>query len=209
MIDLLHQKFGKLKVIEFDKVAVSPCGSKNVKWICLCDCGNKVSVLAQSLKRPAKLATISCGCAREASKVIHNKCSTGTYYSWNAMKSRCLYEKFPSFKRYGGRGITFCKEWALFENFYKDMGDRPVGKTLDRINVDGNYELSNCRWATRKEQANNTSKNNRIEFNGEINNISQWAEKMDMSVASLTKRISKWGLTEALTIKKGCKNEFV
>lgn len=205
MIDLLHQKFGKLLVIEFDKIAISPCGIKNAKWICLCDCGNRTSVLAASLKKPNKLNTVSCGCFKESRKITHNKSYTPTYKSWASMKSRCLHKSSPVFYRYGGRGITFCKEWDCFEGFFKDMGFRPTGTSLDRIDVNGNYEPSNCKWSTRKEQANNTSKNNRIEFNGDIKNIGEWAEQMDMSVASLKKRILKWGLIKALTIKKGDK----
>ena len=77
------------------------------------------------------------------------------YTTWRAMKQRCFYTKHVAYSRYGGRGITVCDRWMLFDNFYHDMGDRPEGKTLDRIDNDKNYDPDNCRWATRSEQQQN------------------------------------------------------
>lgn len=78
-----------------------------------------------------------------------------TYITWKSMRARCNNPNTVNYVRYGGRGITICERWNNFDNFYIDMGKRPVGKTLDRIDVNGNYELSNCRWATRVEQQAN------------------------------------------------------
>jgi len=80
---------------------------------------------------------------------------TPTYNSWRAMKARCYYTKHDAYYNYGGRNITICNTWLIFENFLSDMGQRPVGKSLDRIDPDGNYTPENCRWATNKQQAQN------------------------------------------------------
>jgi hypothetical protein len=87
------------------------------------------------------------------------KNETRAYVSWRQMKQRCTNPKYPGFGRYGGRGIRFCDRWKLFANFLADMGDRPEGKSLDRIDCNGNYEPSNCRWATMTEQQRNRSTN--------------------------------------------------
>lgn len=85
----------------------------------------------------------------------HGKSKTPEYHAWVNMKDRCLNPKHKQYKDYGGRGIQICERWLKLENFFKDMGERPSGLTLDRINNDGNYEPSNCKWATWKEQQNN------------------------------------------------------
>lgn len=100
----------------------------------------------------------------------HNMSMTPTYISWLAMKQRCYNKNHHNYKRCGSRGIKVCEEWVKsFEMFYNDMGERPYGKTLDRIDNDGNYELENCRWATSIEQNNNTSRTKQVVINGGVN----------------------------------------
>jgi len=153
LINIIGMKFGKLTV---EKI-VGKTKTRDTLWKCNCDCGEQKIVCGGKLKSGH---TKSCGCLKNGNTnaVTHGKHSSRTYKSWNAMKNRCTNKNVTGYKYWGGRGITICDDWMKFENFYSDMGDRPLEKSLDRINNNGNYEPSNCRWATSKEQNNNTSR---------------------------------------------------
>lgn len=137
----------------------------NPVWNVLCDCGTEKSVRQFALT--GKYPTFSCGClAADAlraapPRVTHGMSDTPTYKSWCNMTKRVLNPKYPFYRDYGGRGITICERWRSFENFYEDMGPRLEGMTLDRADNEGNYEPGNCRWATMKQQANNTRRTKR------------------------------------------------
>lgn len=107
------------------------------------------------------------------------------------MKYRCSKKSCPEYKHYGGRGITFCKAWLSFENFYKDMGDCPPKLSLDRIDNNGNYEPENCRWATRSQQLRNTRANRLITYNGKTKCMTEWAIDLGIDVRVLHHRICR------------------
>jgi hypothetical protein len=116
-----------------------------------------------------------------------------TYNSWSAMKARCLSPSNGNFAKYGGRGITFCVRWLSFDNFLADMGERPEGKTLDRIDSAGNYEPSNCRWATQAEQTANRRRSAQpkhfLTWRGETRTIDAWAAITGMSASTIHGRV--------------------
>jgi hypothetical protein len=117
------------------------------------------------------------------------------------MKRRCLNKKDKSYDYYGGRGIVFCKEWIEFENFLKDMGEAPIGHTLDRIDVSGNYCKSNCKWSTHKTQMNNTRRNTFLTFIGKTQTISQWSDETGISQRTISARCKmNWPIYKILTI---------
>jgi hypothetical protein len=133
------------------------------RWVCLCVCGRKVIMggSISSFKRKR-----SCGCKRNLVHGHSNRSRRGSspeYQSWRAMRSRCSNPKDKSFNQYGGRGISFCPRWDSFVLFLEDMGSRPIGTTLDRIDHSGNYELKNCRWSDSSTQAKNRRPRKAIE----------------------------------------------
>lgn len=195
VIDLSGKKFGRLLVIEQVKQRTS---NRQVKWKCLCDCGNTVYPLGNGLKRGS---TKSCGCLSRDSSRERNSTHgqnrrdgkrTAEYRVWSNMKYRCFNPNYKEFHYYGGRGITVCERWLKFENFYEDMGKRPSPKhSLDRCpNVNGNYEPSNCRWATTHEQANCKRNNVWIEYNGVKKTKAQWANFFSIKAQDLQKALS-------------------
>jgi hypothetical protein len=160
-------RFHRLLVIELSKQVHSKT-SRAAFYLCKCDCGNEKIISINSL-RSGK--TKSCGCLHiEAIKnakhsITHGKSYVSEYSIWSDMKKRCFNKKSTHFNHYGGRGITVCEHWLVFENFYKDMGPRPSKKhSLDRVDNNGNYQPNNCRWATKREQ--NLNKRHKIGISG-------------------------------------------
>lgn len=151
----------------------------------MCDCGEETYAKATELLKGKRY---SCGCHfKELVKVK----TIPAHGSWASMKQRCLNPNATGYERYGALGIKICDRWLSFDNFYADMGDRPEGMTLDRIDNSGNYEASNCRWATKLEQNTNQRTNVRIEFDGEVKVLSQWAKEIGVTPSTVAKRIKR------------------
>lgn len=123
------------------------------------------------------------------------------YGTWAMMRARCSNPDHKAYPDYGGRGVTVCERWKSFENFIADMGERPAGMTLDRIDNDKGYSPENCRWATRKQQNNNSRKNRLLTHEGRTQTLSAWAGEAGLSRGALLKRLARgWTLAESLTV---------
>ena len=193
-------RFGRL-------VVVSPIGKLkgHSYFTCLCDCGTTKRVRKDHLVH-GKIS--SCGCyLREstASRMrTHGMRNTPEYDAWAHMLRRCYTPTTVGFHYYGGRGISVCERWrASFENFMVDMGKRPSAKySLDRIDVNGNYEPDNCRWATVQQQATNTRRNHLVTYQGRTQTISEWGQEMDLNKETLRTRLERgWDIEEAFTAR--------
>jgi hypothetical protein len=204
-IDIEGQRFGRLVVKRFHSTI-----NGVTRWECECDCGNSSIVYSNNLRRGI---TKSCGCIhKEKSKETatkHGLSETSIYRAHYAIKQRCLDENNYCFKNYGGRGITICEEWLDDDNglinFYNWAlsNGYSEGLTIDRIDNNGNYEPSNCRWATMKQQQNNKRNNHIIDFNGEHKTITEWARELGMNKRTLRTRICEcgWDAEKALNTK--------
>ena len=172
------------------------------QWLVRCDCGNEKVMQYASVRR-AK----SCGCLTKQilrdAQTLHGHAirRTATYIAWRSMRARCLKPSHKSWPDYGGRGIKICDSWLKFENFLADMGEKPAGMQLDRVDNNGNYEPSNCRWATPMQNCNNRRSSHFIEFRGERRSVSQWARATGIPRDTLSFRLENgWSITDALTI---------
>lgn len=189
--------FGQLTVLE--TVASNKHGQRML--LCKCSCGTQKVVAIQSLKNGD---TKSCGCYRAevsgARNKKHGARKTKAFSCWWNMKSRCERPSNVYYKDYGGRGIKICERWLEFSNFLADMGQPDGDMSLERIDNDGDYELSNCRWVSRKEQANNRRSNTFLELHGERLTIQQWSERLGFSRSTIPLRLKTgWSVERALT----------
>lgn len=198
-LDLAGQRFGQLTV---GARAPNQAGGKHVAWYCRCDCGQNTVVTTAHLRSGH---TTSCGCviaARRNSGMLHRTHGHGVrgrtspeYRSWASAKQRCFNENDAAFRLYGARGVTMCERWSTsFEAFLADMGRRPPGASLDRIDSDGNYEPGNCRWATATQQANNTRRNLFVEYEGDRLTLEQLARRVGVDARQLWKLYRRRGL---------------
>lgn len=203
---LTGQTFGRITVL-------GPVGrtadNRYVIYLCQCSCGTLKEIRGCNLRYGH---TRSCGCLSlellsERARV-HGRCTEGAYQSWRKMKYRCRNSDDPAYPRYGGRGIDYCDAWESFEQFYADMGDRPAGTSIERIDNSKGYYKENCCWATRYAQSNNRRNNILVDFQGSQMTLSQAAKLAGVSYKLAHKRMKKgWSLEDAL-FKPHMKNQF-
>ncbi|MCK6499065.1 MAG: hypothetical protein L6Q38_06245 [Nitrospira sp.] len=170
--------------------------------LCLCACGTKREVYEFDLRSGKSK---SCGCAERPVK--HGKTDTRTHRIWRAMKTRCHNKNSSGFHKYGARGIKVCDRWLNFEDFLSDMGEAPLGMSIERKNNNGNYEPGNCIWATPKQQARNNRRNVTIHFCGRTQCLSAWCEGLGIPYGAAKQRIKKlgWSVERALTTPVGAR----
>lgn len=202
--DLTGQRFGKWTVLKY---------AGHSKWLCRCDCGTEQEIPTGSLKFGSTHMCRACVAKyfkENPTKATHKGSGTKLYRVYYAMHQRCENKKTRNYKRYGGRGIKVCEEWSgengflnfrewAYANGYKE------GKEIDRINNDDGYSPQNCRWATKIENANNTSTNRFIEIDGEIKSIAEWARYFDVPYDLFRKRyvLRNWTLEATLNTPVG------
>lgn len=204
LIDLTGKTFGRLTVVSRSVSHVTPNGSKQTLWVCSCLCGKVTPVRSAALRNGSAK---SCGCLqRELTSVrarTHGKTGDRTYLSWRGMRERCSNPNNRRFSDYGGKGVYVCERWADdFEAFLADMGPRPDGMTLDRIDNSGPYSPENCRWADVSTQTRNRSDNVWIDWNGTRRTLTDWAKELGLTQSALSMRIARWGLEEAMSRKR-------
>ena len=200
--DLVGQRFGRLLVLGYVGRMVN---GRHSIWLCGCDCGQEKEILRSALIQGR---TKSCGCLQSelASKtastmnVTHGDSGSVEHLAWRNMLTRCYYDKCDHYGAYGGRGITVCNRWRSYENFLADLGRKPDGFTLERIDTNKSYEPSNCKWATWHDQHRNRRSNHNITINGETMILTDWCRRYGKNISTVSGRLSRgWSELDALT----------
>lgn len=215
--NLSGYRFGRLKVVSLSRVDKRikngvTIGSR-VYWDCVCDCGTRRIVEAYKLSSGH---TKSCGCyqsdaARKAKTTHGGAPRTGRhplYRVWRGMIERCTYRKHDGWAQYGGRGITVCSRWMDFSNFRADMAASwSPGLSIDRIDPNGGYTPTNCRWATTAQQSVNRRNNRIISFMGKSQSLKQWADETGINRYCIHERLKRgWSLARSLGYTNNTEN---
>jgi len=193
-------RFQRWTIIKEVESRRTPSGSPQRQFLCKCDCGTERVVILTRLTQGSN----SCGCYKKIRTAEtftkHGMCKTPEYRTWCHMIGRCTNPKDKNYKDYGGRGINVCEEWREFENFYKDMGDRPKGMSLERKDNSEDYNPENCTWASFKKQMRNRRNTIFITYKGETKSICDWADDIGILRSTLVGRVrNKWSAERTLT----------
>lgn len=198
--DLSGQKFGHLLVLNRADDYVYKSGRREVLWNCQCDCGNIIKVRSCGLKNGHH---VSCGCQKKNRLTTHGLSDTRIDIIFRGMKQRCYDTNAENYSNYGGRGIKICSEWLnnkraffdwSFQNGYSD------DKSIDRIDVNGNYTPDNCRWVDNKTQSNNRRNNRILTYKGISKDVQEWAEATGIPYQTIYSRINMgWSTDRVLT----------
>lgn len=189
------------RLVSVRRISASPNGQSSI-WLFCCDCGEEKETLVSSVRAGR---TTSCGCVqreRSGSRPKHGMSGTAEYRAWSCMKSRCYNPNLNRYSIYGGRGINVCDRWLnSFDNFLADVGHRPSKDySLDRIDVNGNYEPSNVRWADRKTQARNKRSNRVVDIAGERMSLAEACERAGVNYKKVQDRLKDgWSIERALS----------
>jgi hypothetical protein len=200
-VDLSGKKFGLLTVVDQAPNQICPSGKQRSVWNCVCECGGTKTTAAVHLRTGA---VKSCGCSRSGYSLVpsgnaisapkHRMSSTAEYQSWAAAKKRTTDKNDRSYPRYGGRGIKMSDAWISdFTTFLRDMGPRPPGTSLDRIDNDGPYSRENCRWATRVEQARNRRSTVLFRIGDDERTLTEWSKISGIPEPRIWKRVNTLG----------------
>ena len=199
--NLSGKKFQMITVLSFAGITTN----RSACWNCICDCGKEFQATGSNLKKQ-----VSCGCEARKNKIIsattHGMTNTSEFNIWLGIRKRCRSKNDKYYSRYGGRGIDVCDSWFnSFEAFYADMGPRPQGLSIDRVDNSKGYNPSNCRWASIRQQQRNKRSNNMVTHNGERLCLTEWSERTGIRKDTLRLRIFKygWSINSALTISTG------
>jgi hypothetical protein len=205
-IDLTGEQFGRLRVLGREGMNKH----RQLTWMCECECGNRKVVLGVCLRRGD---VQSCGCLhKEVTASInktHGKTRTPIYAIWRGMMQRCFDKNYHAYNRYGGRGVSVCERWQSFENFYADMGERPDGMSLERLDNDGDYSPENVAWADAKSQANNRRSNVVLEYKGEKKTMQQWCDELGLNIGTVWSRIKVHGYSVEKALTPGWRGRNV
>lgn len=203
--DMTGQTFGKLTVLEYAGVR-----NTNAHWLCRCECGRQTIVIGLHLRQGRSRSCGNASCKAPKQRIGKgsncNLSRSTEYVIWNGIIHRCTNPNYGSYRNYGARGIKVCERWLDFQNFLADMGERPAGMSIDRIDNDGDYCPENCRWATQKEQARNTRSIRLLEFRGRKQPVSAWCEELGLPSSTLKNRLDTLGWSVERSLATPCRH---